>query len=426
MSHKPIKWLYEQLPDLVVQGVLTEETAEQLRRHYGKSDGTTGKRWAVVLFGILGGVLIGGGVILLLAHNWDELTRPLRAVLSFLPLLSAQALALFVITRKSQSTAWREAVGAYWTLTLGASIGLVAQTYNISGNFAGFMLTWVLLTLPCVYLLQASLAAALYSVGVTIWAVDVSDMNGRPMWFWALASLIMPFFLLRLRRDRHHPGIALVGWTLSICVCIATGFMPGRESKHTWVDAYALVLPMLYVGGLLAFDSERSLWKRPFQIVGGKGLVIFLLVLTFEDSWRHWYDATGWLALGLWIGLPLAAIVLSALCLRRAKPWHVCVACAPAVVMLGKILRQELGATAAMTLFNVYLAAIGTVTMIAGLRTPRLGTVNVGLGVLAILIIARFFDSNLSFVVRGVAFIVVGSGFLATNLLLTRHKWVTR
>jgi hypothetical protein len=45
-DRKHVGWLYEQLPDLVGRGVLTSETAERLRQHYGEPGG--GRRWAVI------------------------------------------------------------------------------------------------------------------------------------------------------------------------------------------------------------------------------------------------------------------------------------------------------------------------------------------------------------------------------------------
>jgi hypothetical protein len=46
---------------------------------------------------------------------------------------------------------------------------------------------------------------------------------------------------------------------------------------------------------------------------------------------------------------------------------------------------------------------------------------NAGLLVLAALIMARFFDSQFGFVIRGIAFIVLGVGFLAANVYLVRR-----
>jgi len=75
-----------------------------------------------------------------------------------------------------------------------------------------------------------------------------------------------------------------------------------------------------------------------------------------------------------------------------------------------------------MILFNVYLAVLGVGTLVTGLRGRRLGVVNAGMFVLAALILCRFFDSDLGFLLRGVAFILIGVGFLATNLVLLRWK----
>jgi hypothetical protein len=41
--------------------------------------------------------------------------------------------------------------------------------------------------------------------------------------------------------------------------------------------------------------------------------------------------------------------------------------------------------------------------------------------VLSALIIVRFFDSQLDFIVRGIAFVTIGIGFLITNLLLIKR-----
>ena len=170
MNKGHVEWLYGELADLVGKGVLPAESVEKVRQHYGELETGGGLRWAIVLFGILGGALIGAGILLLLAHNWDNLSRSVRAVISFLPLLTSLALAGFVLWKRPESTAWREGVGIFWALAIGATISLVAQTYHISGDFPTFILTWALAGLPIVYLLHCSTAAILFWFGATVWA----------------------------------------------------------------------------------------------------------------------------------------------------------------------------------------------------------------------------------------------------------------
>ena len=46
---------------------------------------------------------------------------------------------------------------------------------------------------------------------------------------------------------------------------------------------------------------------------------------------------------------------------------------------------------------------------------------NQGAALIAALILLRFFDSDLSYIVRGVGFIVTGAGFVAATLWLRRR-----
>jgi len=418
--------LYEELPGLVKSGILSPDVAERLHRHYGEQDDARRKRWTLVLFGILGGVLIGGGTLLIIAHNWDELSRGTRAVLSFAPLLIGQALGAFVLLRKAESPAWREGVGAYWALAVGASIALVAQTYNLAGDFSRFMLSWTLLGLLVVYLMQACLPALLYLVGITVWTASAWDARHEPAWFWVLALLLLPYLWALVRRDRYQPRVALAGWVLSACVCIAVAFMLERGVPGLWRAIYGLLFTIIYTAGAVWFGEAPNSWKRPLQTAGGLGVIIVVLILTFEDPWGGWRadssgDVNAPAMIPLWLTLAVGGISAAWLLSRRAAPWQAVFGAFALVVALGQLVaRRSVGA--AMALFNAYVLALGVTTLWAGLSKANLAIANVGMAIIALLIVTRFFDSDLSFVVRGLGFIAVGTVFLIANVVLARRQ----
>jgi uncharacterized membrane protein len=74
-----------------------------------------------------------------------------------------------------------------------------------------------------------------------------------------------------------------------------------------------------------------------------------------------------------------------------------------------------------MLIFNLYLLVLSIYRISSGFRSANLGSINTGMLMLAVLIMARFFDSGISFVVKGLAFIIIGTGFLAVNLRLARR-----
>jgi hypothetical protein len=76
----------------------------------------------------------------------------------------------------------------------------------------------------------------------------------------------------------------------------------------------------------------------------------------------------------------------------------------------------------AAILFDVYALGLGVELIARGLRANSTARTNFGLLVISALGIARFFDSDLSFVTRAIGFIVIGVGFILTNIVLFKKR----
>jgi hypothetical protein len=71
--------------------------------------------------------------------------------------------------------------------------------------------------------------------------------------------------------------------------------------------------------------------------------------------------------------------------------------------------------------FNLWLLAVGALTLVDGLRELDLGTTNRGLFALSALLLARFFDTDLSFLLRGIGFVTLGACCFGLNVWLMRR-----
>jgi hypothetical protein len=435
MNNKAIQGLYDALPQLVAQGVVTSDVAARLRAHYGPIEAARPARLAVIIFGVLGALLIGAGIILVLAHNWEDLSRPARAGLSFLPLLLAQALAPWVLVRRPQSLAWREGVSALLFLTIGASISLVAQTYNISGDLPRFILTWTLLGLPLVYLFDAVVPALLALWGITEWACHLRCEDDFNAGYWLLAALLLPQLVRWFRAGRFQVRPTLLLWALCVSVTIAAGVTIERVLPGLWIILYAGLFALLFLAGEFWFREAEGFWSRPLRHFGGAGVLTLSFLLTFEWPWReigwnHWHwerlHDTAWRAVpdaALGGVIPLAAIILLVMTVRRRTPLGLVLGLTPILATLGYCLccLSKTYAPAA-GLFDLYLLTTGLWLLVTGIRINKQGQMNVGLLAITALIIARFFDSDLSFLLRGLLFIALGVAFLVANIAMLRRK----
>ena len=66
--------ILKELPELVANKVITLQTAKDIENYYAArkepQDNTQ-----LTIFGSIGGILVGLGIILIFAHNWDTFSR---------------------------------------------------------------------------------------------------------------------------------------------------------------------------------------------------------------------------------------------------------------------------------------------------------------------------------------------------------------
>jgi uncharacterized membrane protein len=417
------KQLLGKLPSLVDGKIIDANSAESLRRHYAPPiKQSRSLSIGLTISAVLGGLLIGAGIILLLAHNWDDLTRPTRAVLSILPLMIGVLLAGYAILRRSDSAAWREGSGVFYFLSIGASIALVSQTYHLYNDLSGFLFAWLLLTLPLIYLLRSGTVFIGYLACLVAYNFTVNKVllfgsyyqipiDPQPL---VLLLAALPFFAWQVWRRRETLMVTWLGTALTIALpLMMMAYLDKRDFSY-WQLSFGGLFTLFYLVACRWFSELRG-WRNPFRNVGCLGIAVIAVILTFKEPYldvlkmrpfSHWALALWLLAGLLWV------ITVGDLC-RRKLSFNWVVVLFPGVIAIGVFL---LAVTRASLLMNVYVFALGVFTLVRGVKRDSLLSMNEGMLLLTALIVSRFFDSDYGFVARDVAFIVIGLGFLGMNL----------
>ncbi len=435
-----IRWLRAELPKLVSTGVVTADAAEALERHYAAELPEEPRRLGFILSAILGSLLVGAGIILLIAHNWDFLSRQIRCAIAFTPLVLSQALAIFVLARRSESTPWRESAAILNVAAIGTAMALVSQTYQIQGDFARFIFVWMLLAIPVVYLLRTSAGLSAYFVGTMVWVLssktgDLFGVRPNDLWVWPLIFLGLPAFIELLRRNRNGFGTLLAAASLALAAAFALGATDSLGAQSFWRCVFAAFWSLVYLAGAGYFKDWHPTRAHPFVAIGWIGILSLTIFLSFKDSWRsnqwqtavdavarHYPDA---LAVGIQIGWVLAAVLLGAYTSWKEFRNRVNLApafLAPVVLVAWGIAKQTRNSLLPSLLLNLFGLALGLFTLIRGVSAGRIYEANLGMVVIAALALARFFDSDFEFVIRGIAFIAIGLGFLVTNLVVFKRR----
>lgn len=410
--------IQKDIQELLDRGVITEDIAHKIQAYYKEQEQSSGNKM-LLLFSILGATLIGLGIILMIAHNWDEFSRTIKTILSLLPILIGQGLCAYCYFKKPS---WMEASAVFLGLGLGASMTLIAQVYHIPSNENAFYFTWTLLTLPLLLIPKIQTTSVLSLVLATAFALshrsDTDDYS--LMFYWVFYGVIAYYYFQINTTSIHSFFKRSFIWLLPISpLLILFKHSDNNEellfiayflvfniyyilSEHTWIQKRVKNTSALKFIGLIGMNSILvilsfyRIWDNPSNITFRFGPEVILCCILFLFSFIHYYknDTKGQ--------------ILSAYSLLKF----------PFIFIFSSIYFSDLG----YYLMNLMTLGISVYTIQQGIKNQSLSITNIGLFTLGALILSRFFDSEFSFIVRGLVFVILGAGFLLTNYFMLKNN----
>ena len=320
--------------------------------------------WGAIIAGAFGALMVGLGIIALFAANWDMFGREARAAIAVAPVVACGAVAIAASLRGVSARALWEPLGILWCVSVAAAACLVAQTYQVGGSVPGLVLLVALLMLPAIWTTRAVAPTVLWPILAIVWG-GVSWDAGACKSF-ALAA----------------KGVALMALSLPAYVA----FLRSRPPKSALVSAQ-IVSGLVYSAGL--------------------GI---LLCITLPLDWG-WHD--GFLGIMIfWLCAALVAGIGRFFCLPA---WGAVALVVVAVAAIPTpLLRYNTG-------FIISLVLMASV-VVYGVRKMRLLFTNVGAATFLWLVLAKFFESEASFTVKGIVLIAAGLVLTALNVVLIRLR----
>ncbi|MEP3208252.1 MAG: DUF2157 domain-containing protein [Maribacter sp.] len=413
--------LEKQLAELLEANIITSDTAQKILAFYHTRAQAKPNR-LFTIFGVLGALLSGLGIILIIAHNWDDLQRSTKTFLAFLPLIIGQMACAYGVF-KNKKTAWVESSATFLILAVGATISLVSQIYNIPGNLSSFLLIWTAITAPFIYLMRSNLAVIIHLVLATWYACDLGYFYNShvPWWYLLQFAWILPFYISLQKRHSESNLAGILNWILPLSLVIVLGSFTNGDTLVLLM--YIALFGLLYNIGQLPLFKVQKLRRNGYTIMGSLGTVFLLTILTFEWFWKdainESFHARGLIITALLFLSGIAVIGYLRL-KKRLKDFNLF---QYAFLIIGLLyLTKDLGAVHGIVLTNFLVAGLGLFAVRIGINKSSYGILNYGLLIITVLIVCRFFDTNLDFVFRGILFISVGAGFFFANYLLLKKQ----
>jgi uncharacterized membrane protein len=279
--------LLKDLPELVSADIISSDTALRITNYYKQKEETSPNR-QLLIFGILGALLVGTGVIFIIANQWDDLSQQVKTFLAFLLLLVPQSVGGYVIHKKAHRVVWCESIALMLFFAVGANIALVSQIYNINGDTASFVLIWMLLTVPLIYLFNSSALSLGYLLMSMIYCFAARGNGAYPMeefTFWILFLLPLPRYYQLFDKSPDHPLFVLHHWMVPWVLTQTLGTL-AHQTPILMHPAFIFMFGIFYFFGNSPFFKNRSLIQNGYLVFGYTGTIISLLVMTFRSNWK--------------------------------------------------------------------------------------------------------------------------------------------
>jgi hypothetical protein len=248
--------------------------------------------------------------------------------------------------------------------------------------------------------------------------------------------LIMPFYYFEFfRQGVKNNFYYFNSWLIALSLTVCLGVFADNHEEFIMIAYMSLFSTFVIISEMPSFDTGRVI-SNAFLVVGSLGVVINLLILSFDFYWDelddpslfYRYSLTGNISFtessefAAGIVTSILAVVLLVIGLRRKSVSEVNSKSFAFLVFIMIFFVGLTSPTTAQLLVNLLILLFAVNTIRNGAQRNHLGILNYGLLIITALILCRFFDTDFSFIVRGLLFISVGVGFFAANYYMIKKR----
>jgi hypothetical protein len=376
------------------------------------------------LFAVIGALLVGGGISLLVAHNWDKLPQAAHLAVAVFLLLGGQALVFFTLRKKKESAAWRESSAILHYFSLGGCLAIISQEFYLGGDMDGFLLLWNALFLPAVFLLRSPTGSGLAIAGSSIVAAISGYAFQQNHSDYLIGSLVLLgllayFYVQFLQGEEKAHARRIHHWLWALVTPLLFGIFFRYDTSYA-VPALGLLFVLHRFIGHLPRLHESGFLASGWLSIGTVGWVVMMEWMGFREYWNWHIDErishaaaplTGSIAFFATLILTVALGVFTRM--GQGKRDILDFGFVPIALALAWL--QLLGPWAAALFCNLWLFVTGVVILRKGGNEGNLGALNLGLAIIALVLLTRFVDERIDYLLRGLAFIVTGVAFFLVN-----------
>lgn len=287
MNMYHVDWLMKELDELESKKVITTKTSEKIKNHYNEkirlekeaeeraeAERKRNKKSVPVsmVLSIIASLLIVGGIITLIAYNYEAIPTAVKTMLAFVVMFATPAFytVLKYGLKKDFNTVWTETISVFWSGLFGAGVAWLGQILRLPSNPAAFLLIWAIATVLVLYVLESKFAFG-FAIFLSVYYCITGQlvMHENAVFTYLLIAALIPY---AQKKDIRKYALILTALFL-------LGFVLEKSIPGLWIICYISAFVLLFV---LGCRKENIYYKAS----GFIGVAVLLAMLTPDHFWQ--------------------------------------------------------------------------------------------------------------------------------------------
>ncbi|MBR5209987.1 MAG: DUF2157 domain-containing protein [Paludibacteraceae bacterium] len=163
--------------ELVDNKIIDQQTADRISNYYQTRERkiNLSNINVTTTISVVAAILVGFGMISMIAYNWDYLPFFLRLIIGLIPWLATSFGCYYTLKNKADSKSWTESMAVLHAAGFTSSVSLINQIYQVQLDGSEFILVLILANLPFIFIFQSAVLSSI-SISFSCLACLESDM----------------------------------------------------------------------------------------------------------------------------------------------------------------------------------------------------------------------------------------------------------
>lgn len=404
MNKKEYKFLENKLTELNEVNIISEEQCINAKNYFMQK--TKLGKSIVTIFTSIGFLLVALSVITLFAINWENITKEMKVIISFLPIIFTAVMMFFSMKNDDERIKLYTSIVA--PISILATNSLIAQIFHIQSEIYELFFTSLLMFMPIAFILRNYLSISVYSVGTIIYAFSVNESWASEMQaLMSVALIALPIIIYNVVNymNDKDDGKNTLMWSTNII--ILTLFIFRFElirPESMFIYGY-----LIYLITKKLFDNESFL-SNVFKVF----LTSFILISCINSELVSYAEeiTVGFDTLII-TALSGVFIYLSGI---YKEPKEYFIFAFIALIQYFKMPEEIL-----FILVNILVLVWGCYKIAIGTKNSKYKEIKQGIAIILYLIFIRFMNSDLEFATKSMIFLISGIGFMITANVMKKR-----